>query len=66
MNTDKQKLQNLMTSISDARWQFEMAVEATCLEITDIAKQISPAIGDISIDEAQDAIIREFIKRLKS
>lgn len=46
--------------------QFEMEVEATCLEVIDIAKQISPAIGrEISITEAKQAMIAEFMERIK-
>lgn len=59
------ELEKISKEIIDSRWKFEMAVEATCLEVTDIARQISSAIGDISWDEAIDVIIREFSKRLK-
>lgn len=48
-----------------ARAAFEMQVEAVSLEVTNIAKQISSALGEVSIDELKDAIIREFIDRLK-
>lgn len=47
------------------RAAYEMQVEAVCLEITEIAKQISSALGEVSIDELKDATIAEFTKRLK-
>jgi len=58
-------VKGLSKQIIDARWQFEMCIEAACLEITDIAKQISPAIGEISVEEAKRAILNEFIKRIE-
>jgi hypothetical protein len=57
-------LQDLIDSLPRIRWQFEMTVEAAALEVTEIAKQISSAIGEISIKEAKDAIATEFRKRL--
>ena len=48
-----------------ARAAFEMQVEAVSLEVTDIAKQISSALGEVSIDELKNAIIREFEKRMR-
>ncbi len=63
MNERKQ-LQDLASQFPAARWQFEMAVEAAALEVTEIAKQISSAIGEISVAEAKDAIVREFSTRL--
>jgi hypothetical protein len=47
-----------------ARSKFEMETEATCLEIIEISKQISSAIGEISIMEAKHVLIREFRARL--
>lgn len=47
------------------RAAFEMQVESVSLEITDIAKQISPTLGEVSLDELKDIIIREFTKRIK-
>lgn len=47
------------------RAAFEMQVETVSLEITDIAKQVSSALGEVSIDELKDTIIREFTKRLR-
>jgi hypothetical protein len=41
-----------------------METEATCLEIIEISKQISSAIGEISIMEAKHVLIREFRARL--
>lgn len=63
-NDERAALDALAAQFPAARWQFEMAVECAALEVTAIAKQISSAIGDISIAEAKDAIIREFIARL--
>jgi hypothetical protein len=54
----------LRKEITDARWQFEMSVEACSLEVTQIAKDISSAIGEISVYEAKLAIIKEFSRRL--
>jgi hypothetical protein len=64
-NQEREELQRLAEMFPRARRQFEMEVEATCLEVTNIAQQISSAIGEVSIDEAKDAIIREFTERLK-
>ena len=59
-------LDEIRKRIKNAQAHFEMNIEAAALEVTNIAKQISPAIGDISIIEAEDAIIQEFIKRVKN
>jgi len=61
---EREQLQELAAQFPAARWQFEMTVEATAAEVTAIAKQISSAIGDISIQEAHDVIVREFTERL--
>ena len=61
MELRKQMIEQLI----NAREKFEMEVEATALEVTEIAKHISRAIGDVSVDEAKDVIIREFTERLK-
>ena len=58
-------LDDIKAALPSIRARFEMEVESTCLEVTNIAKQISSAIGEISIDEAKGAIIREFIKRIQ-
>lgn len=47
-----------------ARAAYEMQVEAVALEVTDIAKQISSSLGEVSIDELKSVIIREFTKRM--
>lgn len=62
----KKELAELAASLPRTRAYFEMAVEATALEVTNIAQQISGAIGEISVDEAKQAIIKEFTKRLMS
>ena len=48
------------------RRRFEMDVESASIEVTEIAKRVSEAIGEISIDEAREAIIQEFRERLKN
>lgn len=58
-------LEEIRQWLTKARPAFEMQVEAVSLEITDIAKQISPSLGEVSIDELKNAIIQEFTKRLK-
>lgn len=60
----KAALKRLAGELTKIRWQFEMNVEAAALEVTAIAKDISSAIGEISIDEAKEAIVKEFRKRL--
>jgi hypothetical protein len=47
-----------------AVWTFEDSVECAALEVTHIAKQISKALGEVSVVEAKQAIVREFIERL--
>jgi hypothetical protein len=64
MNPEREALNALVAEFEIARWQFESAVEQAALEVTAIAKQISSAIGDVSIVEAKQVIIREFIARL--
>jgi hypothetical protein len=65
MSKEKDELDKLVGQFPNTRWQFEMHVEAAALEVIDIAKQISGAIGEISLDEAKDAIIREFAERVR-
>jgi len=62
----EQRLRDIIDSLPGIRAKFEMEVEASALEVTDIAKQISGAIGEVSIKEAKDTIIREFTERLNS
>lgn len=57
-------LDDIKKALPDIRWKFEMEIEASALEVISIAKQISSAIGEISIIEAKQAIITEFAKRL--
>lgn len=59
------ELKVLARQLPKYRAAFEMQVEAVALEITEIAKDVSSALGDVSIDELKDAIVREFTKRLK-
>ena len=61
---DARSLQEIREHLPKVRAAFEMQVEAVSLEITDIAKQISSGLGEVSLDELKAAIIQEFIKRL--
>jgi hypothetical protein len=58
-------LNDIRDYLPKARVAFEMHVECVCAEVTDIAKQISSALGEVSIDELKDGIIQEFTNRLK-
>ena len=58
-------LNELREYLPKARGAFEMQVEAVALEVTDIAKQVSSALGEVSIGELKEAIILEFSKRLR-
>jgi len=62
----EQDLRSIIASLPTVRARFEMHVEAAALEVTQIAKDISSAIGEISVDEAKQVIVREFTKRLYS
>lgn len=51
--------------LEDHRWKFEMEVEATCLEIIFISKDMQPIDHHIiTLHEAKLAIIKEFTDRL--
>lgn len=56
---------DLIGKLPKHRAAFEMQVEAVCAEVAHIAKDIASAIGEVSVDEAKQAIIEEFTKRLK-
>lgn len=56
--------EKLKYDIKVIQTQFEMEVEAICLEVTHLAKDVSKAIGEISIDEAKSFIAKEFADRL--
>jgi hypothetical protein len=64
MHPEREALNRLVAECETARWRFESSVEQAALEVTAIAKQISSAIGEVSITEAKQVIIREFIARL--
>jgi hypothetical protein len=64
MPFDPNSLDSIKEFLPKARAAFEMQVEAVSLEVTDIAKQISPALGEVSIAELKIVIIREFTNRL--
>lgn len=59
------EFKRIRKALVTSRWQFEMSVECAALEVIEIAKQISAAIGEVSYEEAQNAIIREFTERLR-
>ena len=59
--TPKEQKQ-IKKQIDQAQWQFEMRVEAAGLEVIEMSKDIAKAIGEISIDEAKNAIIKLFIQ----
>lgn len=52
--------QNLINS----RKEFEEHVEKIADEIISLSKSISPSIGEISVTEAKQVLIREFTRRL--
>lgn len=60
-----ESIDEIKKALPGIRAKFEMEVEAASLEVTQIAKDISLAIGEISIIEAKAAIVREFIERLR-
>lgn len=57
-------IDDIKRALPGIRRRFEKEVEQTALEVTEIAKQISSAIGEVSIGETKEAIIREFTERL--
>jgi len=59
-----QDLQALAAELPRSRQQFIRDVENAAARIVDIARQIAPAIGEISLDEAKDATVREFASKL--
>lgn len=62
MNEELEKIKKRMNL---ARGALPMAVEAICCEIILLSNDIAPAIGEISIDEAKEAIIREFTNKMR-
>lgn len=61
---EKQKLKKISDLFPLARRKFEMEVEVAALEIIELAKQISSAIGEVSVTEAKNAIIKRFGEKL--
>lgn len=59
------ELKNLQKIIKRTQEQFPMMVEASALEVIEIAKDIANSIGEISVAEAEYLIIREFADRLR-
>lgn len=57
-------LQDVAAQLPRSRTQFVRDVEAAATYAVDTAKQISGAIGEVSIDEAKDTIVREFAAKL--
>ena len=58
-------LEEIKKALPTYRAAFEMQVEVASLEVTEIAKQISSALGEVSIDELKDTIIREFTQKIR-
>ena len=52
--------QNLINS----RKEFEEHVEKIANEMINLSKSISPSIGEISVTEAKQVLIREFTRKL--
>ena len=52
--------QNLINS----RREFEEHVEKIANEMINLSKSISPSIGEISVTEAKQVLIREFTRKL--
>lgn len=50
--------------LKEARAKFEMEVEAACIETQVQAKDIARAIGEVSITEAKEALIKVFGENL--
>lgn len=57
-------LKDIIEHLPIARKAFEVDVERAAQHAIESAKKISSAIGEISIDEAKAAIIREFTELL--
>jgi len=60
----KSELEKLMGTVPKIRNQFEKDVEIACVEAINVSKKISGAIGDISIDEAKQHIIKSFTEKI--
>lgn len=58
------ELESLVNQFKKARNKFEFDVAEASLKATQLAKNISGAIGEVSIIEAKQAIIREFASKL--
>lgn len=56
--------ERMKKQVDSAKSQLEMEVEAACLETQEQAKDIAKAIGEISIDEAKEAIASIFREKL--
>lgn len=65
MSNEKQEFIDLIGRLPKHRAAFEMQIEAVCLEITHLAKDIASYIGELSIDEVKQVIIDEFTRRVK-
>ncbi len=59
-----EELQALAATLPSVREQFKTDVANVCSEVNIIATQIAGAIGEVSIEEAKKAIIREFTAKL--
>lgn len=58
-------LRSLSENISKARAHWPLHVEAVCAETIALSQDIASAIGEISIEEANTVIIREFTDRIR-
>ncbi len=58
------ELQALAAKLPNARQQFIRDVNTAAGHVSNIAESVANAIGEISIDEAKDAMVREFAAKL--
>ena len=62
----KTEAEILREMLLKARRQFEKDVEDVAVEIVVMAKQISQALGEVSVDELKTSMIREFEIKLRN
>lgn len=58
-------LEEMAKILFKKRFAFKLKVQQTCKEVEILANSISDAIGEISIKEAEDFIVKEFVDRMK-
>lgn len=61
---DIPELQKLAAEFPRRRTQFVRDVEAATIYVADLAKQMAPAIGEVSIVELKEIMVREFREKL--